>query len=316
MKKKALGRGLSALLTNIPVQKSKQEEAPIETPPAANNEPQPIPAPITGAPWKEIEDISIELIAANKKQPRTVFDQEKLQELADSIKEQGVLQPLLVRRHPEDKRRFQVIAGERRLRAADLAGLESVPCIILDAEEKQVSEIALVENLQRTDLSVVEEANAYRQLMLAHALTQEEIAKRVGKSRESVANALRLLNLPDTILAMVQDGQLSSGHAKVLLSLRDENLIQQHAMRIIEDGLSVRDIERIVREKLTPRPETPPKPEKQKDIFIVDLEHILEEKFHTKVTISMQNKNKGSLKIDFYDLDQLDGLLKKWDVQL
>lgn len=296
MKRKALGRGLSALLPSAAIE------------PEIGKEVQ----------KKEILDIHVDLIQTNHTQPRCVFDDDKLLELAESIRIQGVLQPLIVRPHPQDRHQFMLIAGERRLRASKLADLETVPCIVLLAEETQAYEIALVENIQRTDLSPVEEAKAYRHLMDRFNLTQEDISNRVGKSRELIANLLRLLNLPESVLYMLQDGLISAGHAKALLPLKDESQIETFAQRIVDEKLSVREVERLIREIISPKvlEEKKPKQEPEKDIFVQDLENSLEQNFQTKVRIKMRGNNKGSITLDFYDLDQLDGILKKWNIKL
>ena len=250
-------------------------------------------------------------------QPRSVFDTVKLEELAESIRTHGILQPLLVRPHPEHSRMFQLIAGERRLRASKMIGLENVPCVILRSDEAQTFEIALIENIQRSNLSPIEEAKAYKYLIERFGITQEEVSLRVGKSRESIANALRLLNLPGAVLYQLQDGTVTAGHAKVLLALKTDEEIEALANRVVEEGLSVREVEKIVRNKLTPsaKTETHKKPE-EKDLFVLDLERILEETFKTKVRIQMRSKSKGIINVEFFDLDQLDGILQKWNVKL
>lgn len=296
MKRKALGRGLSALLPSSFTSEPENREE---------------------APKKEIHEIPVDLVQANRSQPRRVFDDEKLLELAESIRNQGILQPLIVRLHPELHHQFLLIAGERRLRAAKLADLPTVPCIVLQAEDAQSYVIALIENIQRTDLSPVEEAKAYRSLMDNFSLTQEEVSNRVGKSREAIANLLRLLNLPESVLYMLQDGLLSPGHAKVLLALKDEAEIETFALRIIEENLSVREVERLIRERLNPKPiKERPKKAGDDDIFVQDLQDTIEQNLQTKVRIKMRGKSKGSITIDFYDLDQLDALLKKWQIKL
>lgn len=302
MKRKALGRGLSALLPEGPI------------------EPEPSKEVTKNLETKEIVNLHVDTIEANQEQPRSSFNQEKLDELAESIKKHGVLQPLLVRVHPESIRRFVLIAGERRWRAAKQIGLETVPCLVLHTLEAQSYEISLIENIQRSDLSPIEEAKAYHHLMNRFSLTQDEVSQRVGKSRESIANALRLMNLPEVVQYMLHDGEIAPGHAKSLLALKTEEDIQQFALRVVEEKLTVRDLERLIKDRLTPQqPQTQPKPakqEEQKDVFIEDMEHVLQSTLQTKVRINMKGKNKGTISIDFFDLDQLDSLLKKWNIKL
>ncbi|MBI1388403.1 MAG: ParB/RepB/Spo0J family partition protein [bacterium] len=296
MKRKALGRGLSALLSNAQVEAA-----------AVTND------------ARTIEEIAVDVIEANHWQPRLSFDDEALLELSESIRNQGVLQPLLVRRDPANVGRFQLIAGERRLRASRLAGLEKVPCLLLDAEEAEMLEIALVENIQRSNLSPVEEARAYKHLGDRFSMTQEQIADKVGKSREAVANALRLLNLPDDVLEMLDEGRISVGHAKVLLSLRDPERIQLACDKAIEEQWSVRRLEEYLRgddAKPASSSEKTSKPAKEEDLYVSDLRRKLQEAFQTKVDIKMRGASKGKIEITFYDLDQLDHLLKQWRVEL
>jgi ParB family chromosome partitioning protein len=292
MKRKALGRGLSALLSDSKIESTSEPQA------------------------KRVEEIEVGAIEANRWQPRTQFDDEQLQELSDSIRTQGVLQPLLIRRKPDGTPGYQLIAGERRLRASKLAGLAKVPCIELEAKETQALEIALVENIQRSSLSPVEEARAYKQMSERFNITQEEIATKVGKSRTAVTNSLRLLNLPVAVLDLLDCSEISVGHAKVLLSLKDENKIESLAQKCIDEQWSVRQLE----DELRGKPATAPKPPKpaseEKDLYITDMQRKLEEVFQTKVDIRMKAKNKGRIDIHFYDLDQLDHLLKLWKISL
>ncbi len=289
MKRKALGRGLSVLLADMPEDKKKK---------------------------KEVFDLPVDKIVVNQFQPRSSFDDDSLLELADSIQQYGILQPLLVRKHAEITDHFQLIAGERRLRAAKIAEIDTVPCLFLDAEEADMLQLALIENIQRAELNPIDEARAYKQLSERFSLTQEEISARVGKSRESIANSLRLLNLPISILSMVEMGEISLGHAKVLLSVKDEEKLEHIAKRIADEGISVRETERLVREEITSEPKTPEKKKKEKDLHIQDLERSIEESLQTKVNVKMRGKKKGVIEIHFYDFEQLDGLMKKWNVRL
>ena len=196
--------------------------------------------------------LPIAKVEANANQPRKVFDPEALSDLADSIATHGILQPITVRRLQSGY--YQIISGERRWRAARQAGLHEVPVIIIEADDKKVMELALIENLQREDLNSMEEAAGYRRLMDEFGLTQEECAERVGKSRSAVANALRLLNLPEPIQAMVEDGRLSAGHARTLVSISDPALQQSIAEKVANEGLSVRQTEALVKKLTTEKP--------------------------------------------------------------
>ncbi|MBN2326548.1 MAG: ParB/RepB/Spo0J family partition protein [Candidatus Omnitrophica bacterium] len=292
MKRKALGRGLSALLSEAPVE-------PIDQ--------------------KTVLEIPLDSLEANRYQPRTIFEEESLKELAESIRTQGILQPLLVRLHPNDSEKYQILAGERRFRSALMAELATAPCIVLEAEEAKAMEIALVENLQRTDLSPVEEARAFKSLADRFALTQEDIAKRVGKSRAAITNALRLLLLPKEIIHALETEDITVGHAKALLSLRESRSLMPTFERVVEEGLSVRETEQLVHEILYPSrmtPPPPPKPQKEEDVNIKALEKSLESLFRTKVRVKMKSKKKGAIEIQFYDLDQLDDILKSWKIRL
>ncbi len=291
MKRKALGRGLSALLSDTP---SMNDEI------------------------SNIQEIPIEAIEASQFQPRRHFDEEALLELADSIQIQGILQPLLVRPHPTAPERYQLLAGERRLRAAGLVSLPTVPCLVLQAEDTKAMEIALVENIQRADLSPLEEAQAYRHLVERFSLTQEEVAARVGKSREAVANTLRLLNLPERPLRALEEGKISVGHAKLLLGLPAEHEIEAVLEQIVENGLTVRETEALMRQGRAPaKPAKPPKrTDPILDLHIQALRRELEGVLQTKVEIKMRGKNKGMIQLHFYDLDQLDSLLAHWKVRL
>lgn len=246
-------------------------------------------------------------IEPNKEQPRKEFDIEALTELADSIKEHGIIQPLVVRRL--DDGRYSLVAGERRWRASRMAGLSEVPVIIKELSDKEAMEIALIENLQREDLNVIEEALGYRQLMEKYDMTQEELSQRVGKSRPVIANALRLLNLPDEVIKMVKNNEISSGHARALLRLQDENTIIETAKNIVKKGLSVRDIEKIGKTINDKLPITEPD-EYDKSNYCKEAEIILTELLGRKVQI-VAGKNKSSLVIDFFSEDDLNFILDK-----
>ena len=251
--------------------------------------------------------LPIAKVEANAAQPRKQFDPEALDDLADSIATHGILQPITVRRLQSGY--YQIISGERRWRAARQAGLREVPVIVIEADDRKVMELALIENLQREDLNSMEEAAGYRKLMDEFGLTQEECAERVGKSRSAVANALRLLNLPEPIQAMVEDGRLSAGHARCLVSIADPALQQSIAEKVAGEELSVRQTEALVK-KLT-APEKPVKTEK-KDPLGVDYAAVaakeLGDKLGRKVKI-VTGKRKGKLELEYYGVDDLNDLL-------
>jgi ParB family chromosome partitioning protein len=292
-KKVGLGRGLDALI------QEKKVTAPVLDAPAPDN---------TG-----ITRIAVGRIKVNPLQPRRVFREQALTELIASIKEHGVLQPLLVRRKEEH---FELIAGERRLRAAKAADLPEVPVILLNIGDQESLEIALIENLQRDDLNVMEEAEGYQELAEKFDLTQDEIARRVGKARASVANMLRLLALPSAVKKMLEEGQLTAGHGKVLLSVEIDAEKELLARRIVREGLSVRALEKIV-ERIS-KPVKKPRAEKA-DLpadYVRHLSEKLHQHFGTAVhissakTLSNGKKVKGSIQIDYYNNEDLTRVLE------
>ena len=253
------------------------------------------------------EKLKTSLIDPKSGQPRKTFDQESLAELADSIATHGVLQPILVR--ASGNGRYQIIAGERRWRAAKLAGLSEIPAVILDRDDLAAAEIALVENLQREDLNPIEEALAFKSLTEEFGLTQEELSRRVGKSRSAVANATRLLELPDEAKAMVSSGALSAGHARTLLGLRDRDQIVPLAKRCVADGLSVRELELLVKRANKPVRETPEEPAPVVD-YVAELERKMTSDLGRRVKIAAKGKQK-TLTLWFEDNEDLDALLRR-----
>ena len=247
-------------------------------------------------------------IEPNREQPRKQFDEEALSELSDSIAQHGVLQPLLVRPMPDGG--YQLVAGERRWRASRMAGLTEVPVVIRDLTDAQVAELALVENLQRENLNPLEEANGYKELSDKFGYTQEKISEIVGKSRPSIANALRLLNLPEDVQEMVSNGSLSMGHARAILSLPDDKMKTDLAKLVIANDLSVRETERIARNMVK---EAPKKSKaKKRNPYYDEAELALSEVLGRKVKITKSSK-KGALEIEFFDDADLKKLLKIFD---
>lgn len=247
-------------------------------------------------------------IEPNKNQPRKQFDKEKLQALAESINEHGVIQPILVTKTGSG---YEIVAGERRWRAAKLAGLKEIPAIVREYSSQALTEVALIENIQREDLNPIEEAAAYRALMDEHNLTQEEISKRLGKSRSAVANSLRLLTLEPQFQSYVVSGEISEGHARCVLSVNGEVLREFLINRIIEDGLSVRQAEKLAKDLNAPKKE-PEHKQKIADETFIQIERIrksMEDKFGTKVKINHGEK-KGKIEIEYYGNRDLDRLLE------
>jgi ParB family chromosome partitioning protein len=253
---------------------------------------------------EEVLYLDIDRIMPGKQQPRRVFHEESLKELAASIKEKGVLQPVIVSRTGDGT--FNLIAGERRWRASVLAGLKKMPALIKNVAPKDSLEIALIENIQREDLNPIETAEAFHRLLRDFNLTQEDLSSRVGKERATVANYLRLLKLPDEIKTMLYNNSLSMGHAKALLAVEGKTHQVEVARRIAKDGLSVRDAERLAKKGLRPA-----KPEgSRKDAQIASLEEKLIRQLGTKVRIVHKGKKGGKIEIEYYSLDELDRLLE------
>lgn len=244
-------------------------------------------------------------IEPNRDQPRKIFDEDALAELADSIAKHGVIQPLLVRPMPDGS--YQLVAGERRWRASRMAGLTEVPVVIKELSDDEAMALALIENLQREDLNAIEEAQGIKALMDTLSLTQDEAAERVGKSRPAVANALRLLKLPDSVIALVSDGKLSPGHARALLGFKDEQDIIETADLVIEKGLTVRDVEKLVKKRnKEPKAE---KPAARRASYYDEVELALTDFLGRKVKVGTKpGKESGVLEIDFFDKDDLTRL--------
>lgn len=251
---------------------------------------------------EEVQEIAVKEIRPNPRQPRKEFDAEKLSELAASIREHGVVQPVLVRRTADG---YELVAGERRWRAAQEAGVEKIPAVVRNLSGAQVLEIALIENLQREDLNPIEEADAYRRLMEEFGLSQETLAQRLGKSRPQISNTLRLLQLPDTVRVQVSAGRLSMGHAKVLLGLDDAAEIARVAERVVEEGLSVREVERVLEEAPARRRRTGGrKAPQERDAEVAAVEVQLRERLGTPVRI-VPGGVKGRIEIAFYGNEDL-----------
>lgn len=291
--KKGLGRGLGAFFDDVPVASPVDVEK----------------AQLQVEGQSGVTHLKIRDIEPNPDQPRKTFDKAALEALASSIKEHGVIQPILVK--PEKGGIYIIIAGERRWRAAKLAGLKEIPCLIGEYTEKEIMEVALIENLQREDLNPIEESEGYKKLMDTFALTQEEVSQRVGKSRSAVANALRLNQLSDTIKKMVVDGKISAGHARAILSLEKESDRLILAEKIEKDGLSVRQAEAaaavIAQNRGTKKSKTV---DKNLEAYFKNLADTLSRKLETKVSIK-HGKKRGKIEIEYYSNDDLENILRK-----
>lgn len=246
-------------------------------------------------------------IEPNREQPRKEFDKEKLEALAQSIEEHGIVQPLIV---VKAEGYYKIVAGERRWRAARIAGLKEIPVIIREYTDAQIDEIALVENLQREDLNPIEEAFGYKQLMDKFGITQEQVSQKIGKSRPYIANALRLIKLPEVIQGYLKEGWLSVGHAKVLLGVNDEKKMIKIAKEVVDKDLNVRQTEFLIKIQPTEK-KKPVKRDPNVENAIIDSQKRLEKKFGTKVKIQYSDKYKGKVEIAFKDLKQMTELLKE-----
>ena len=254
--------------------------------------------------------VKIAKVEPNRDQPRKNFDEDALQELADSIKQFGLLQPILVQ---DRKDYYEIIAGERRWRAAKIAGLKEVPVIIRNYTDQEIVEISLIENIQREDLNPIEEALAYKRLLEEFHLKQDEVAERVSKSRTAVTNSMRLLKLCDSVQQMIIDDMLSTGHARALIPIEDEEMQLQLAQRIFDEKLSVREVEKIVKGILRPETNKPKKEETPQNIQYIyqEIENQLKERLSRKVEITSKGKNgTGKIEIEFYSNDDLDHLIE------
>lgn len=250
--------------------------------------------------------LSINEIVPNKDQPRKTFDQGALQELADSISQHGVLQPLLVRPLPEGG--YQLVAGERRWRASKMAGLKEVPVVIKELSDVETMEIAIIENLQREDLNPIEEAEGLQALIDRCGFTQEDVAVSVGKSRSAIANSLRLLKLPQEVRDMTRNGEITAGHARALLAFDNEAMIYEAAQNIIKNNLSVREVERLV--KMTEKPSKTRTSSRRRDSFYDEVELSLTEVLGRKVKV-YNGRGKGTLEIEFYSAEDLKEIANK-----
>lgn len=290
---RGLGKGLDSLIPSAAVESKKKEvkNDSVEVAKSENKGPETI--------------VKITKVEPNRKQPRKNFDEDALQELADSIKQFGLLQPILVQ---DRKDYYEIIAGERRWRAAKLAGLKEVPVIIREYTEKEIVEISLIENIQREDLNPIEEAQAYKRLLEEFNMKQDEVAERISKSRSAVTNSIRLLKLSNEVQQMLIDDMITTGHARALLSIEDKELQYSLAQRIFDEKLSVRDVEKIMKSLQKP---TKPKKMSDKTLMAIyqDIEEKLKTKLSTKVSVTSKGDGAGKIEIEFYNHEDLDRIL-------
>jgi ParB family transcriptional regulator, chromosome partitioning protein len=274
---KGLGKGLNAFFANVEVMKDES-----------------------------IQEINVKELRPNPYQPRKVFQPEAIEELKNSILEHGILQPIIVRKSIKG---FEILAGERRFRAAKEAKLEKVPVVVREFTEQQMMELAVLENLQREDLTPIEEAIAYQTLMEKLNVTQEVLAKRLGKSRPHIANHVRLLTLPVKIQELISNGKISMGHGRALLGLKQKDMLTALVEKVIKEGLNVRQLEHLIQQMNENVPRETKKPKIDKDIFIKETENVLRDRFGTSVHIK-QSKNKGKIEIEFFSKEDLERILE------
>lgn len=303
VKRKGLGKGIDSLIPDTGSSKAKNN---------TNN--KPVVKEVVKEVIKEVQVpadtmMKISDIEPNREQPRKNFDKEALQELADSIRQFGIIQPIVVQKKDDY---YEIIAGERRWRAAKLAKVKEVPVIIKEYTKQEVMEIALIENIQRKDLNPIEEALAYKSLIDEYNLKQDELAKRVSKSRTAIANAMRLLRLTDEVQSMLINEEISMGHARALLSLDQEDLQLEAAKSIVEKGLSVRETEKLVKSILNPKQAKLPIPSSEEAVYTT-IATKLREKLGTKVSINHKKGGKGKIEIEYYSKEEFERILELFE---
>lgn len=285
VKKRGLGKGLGSLIPEMEPETEEKEEK------------------------KDLSRLPLNQLVQNPYQPRTKFSEDEIEELSHSIKEHGILQPVLVRKKANENNRYEIIAGERRARAAKIAGLKEIPVIIKEMSDEQMLQISIIENIQRENLNPVEEAKAYKRLINEFKRTQEELSQIVGKSRSAIANTMRLLNLPENILDSIEDSLISGGHARALLGAKDEFVQNKVFYEILDKKMSVRETEYLVKRlnendvSIKPKPFIPPPQYKTMAVRLSDL-------MGTKVQISAKNNNTGKIEINFRDENELNKIFE------
>lgn len=286
-KKRGLGRGLNALINTGPDIEVKEKSK-------------------DNSDNKEVF-VNISLVEPNRNQPRKEFDKEALSELAASIKQYGILQPIMVQKNGD---MYEIIAGERRWRAAKEAGLKEVPVIVRDYDKQKIMEISIIENIQRENLNPIEEAMAYQCLMEEYGLKHDELADKVSKNRSTITNLMRLLRLSENIQQMIIDGKISTGHAKVLLSVENKEEQEKIAAELISRSLSVRELEKLVKKYIKPRKKKENKDTVDYSLFYKEYEDKLKDILGTKVQINTKDKNKGRIEIDYYSAAELERIVE------
>lgn len=289
-KSRGLGKGLDSL---IPVGSSEgKTKIGINSAPAVEEKPDKM--------------VKITMVEPNRDQPRHKFDESALNELADSIKQYGIISPIIVQ---DRKDHYEIIAGERRWRAAKIAGLKEIPVIIKNFTEQEIVEISLIENIQRENLNPIEEALAYKRLLTEFNLKQEEVAERVSKSRTAVTNSMRLLKLADEVQQMIIDEKITTGHARALITIEDTEKQIEIAKKVVDEKLSVRDIEKLVKDLNKPKKEKKAAKQIKNEFIYQDIEEKLKQSFGTKVSVTAKEDGSGKIEIDFYSSDDLDRIL-------
>ncbi len=302
MARKGLGRGLGAIFGEETVATATEKRKAKTSASSKNNGASDTTSKDVS---RETSEIKLSLIEPNTDQPRKDFNEESLNELAASIKEHGVIQPIIVRKQG---RTYRIIAGERRWRAARIAGLKEIPAIVREYDDKETAEIALIENIQREDLNSVEEAKAYRSLIDDYHLTQDELAQRLSKSRTAITNSLRLLQFDDDILELIGSGELSAGHARAVLAVNGKKAQYKAAREIINNGLSVRDAEKLAKRYNAAKTNKSTADKTEEDPYIRALSDELTEKLHCRVRIVPGGKNKGKIEIEYSSQQELEQL--------
>ncbi len=304
--RKGLGRGVDALIPSAEVKKETAASKTKEKPEVKVVEKEVVKEVVKEVKVPADTTLPVSSIEPNRNQPRKKFDKAELEELADSIKRYGVIQPLVVQKKNDY---YEIIAGERRWRAAKLAKIKEVPVVIKEYEPQEASEIALIENLQRTDLNPIEEAKAYKDLIETYDLRQEDVATRLSKSRSAITNSMRLLNLSSKVQKMIEDGDLQMGHARALLGLELEDLQEKTAKTVVDKGLSVRDTEKLVKSILHPKQKKLPIPT-QNTAEMQRLADKMKEKFGTKVSINHKANGKGKIEIEYYSTEEFERIFE------
>ena len=310
--RRGLGKGVDSLIPTAEDRKAAKK--PAADKPKEKPEVQVVEKEVVKEVVKEVKvpadtTLPVSSIEPNRNQPRKNFDKAELEELTDSIKRYGVIQPLVVQKKNDY---YEIIAGERRWRAAKLAKLKEVPVVIKEYEPQEASEIALIENLQRSDLNPIEEAKAYKNLIEEYDLRQEDVATRLSKSRSAITNSMRLLNLSDEVQAMIEAGELQMGHARALLGLELEDLQEKTAKTVVDKGLSVRETEKLVKNILHPKQKKLPIPT-QNTVEMQRLADKLKEKFGTKVSINHKANGKGKIEIEYYSTEEFERLFELFE---